>query len=205
MSVEFCKTYSQLISLSSDASSGSFYSTEDYNKLGSLGPTLPKLEYGFPKTKNTGSADAAIDIQLKSIRPPYKFSTKLEAVLVSQTVYKVKDLLISSVDTLKLAGVSPSNLKFMIKSKVLTDTTSIASLVQEGTELSITVMVSAPVNPTPSETKIPEIANSAESDPSESVPLSLSAETWAKIGTLLVADVGAENGAIFLEKFKAVV
>lgn len=201
MSVEFCKTYSQLISLSSDASSGSFYSTEDYNKLGSLGPTLPKLEYGFPKTKNTGSADAAIDIQLKSIRPPYKFSTKLEAVLVSQTVYKVKDLLISSVDTLKLAGISPSNLKFMIKSKVLTDTTSIASLVQEGTELSITVMVSAPVNPT----KTPEIANSAESDPSESVPLSLSAETWAKIGALLVADVGAENGAIFLEKFKAVV
>ncbi|QBM91119.1 Cell-cycle control medial ring component [Metschnikowia aff. pulcherrima] len=204
MSVEFCRTYSQLINLSPDAAADSFYSTEDYNKLGSLGPTLPRLEYAFPKGTNSSSADASVSIQLKSIRPPYKFSTSLDNVQVSQSVYKVKELLISAVDTLSLAGVTPSNLKFMIKSKVLTDTTSISSLVQEGTAISITVMVSAPAAPAkPSKTT--DLTSDISADPSESVPLSLSAETWAKIQDVLVADVGAENGAIYLEKFKSVV
>ncbi|KAF8002871.1 hypothetical protein HF325_002116 [Metschnikowia pulcherrima] len=190
MSVEFCRTYSQLINLSPDAAADSFYSTEDYNKLGSLGPTLPRLEYAFPKGTNSSSADASVSIQLKSI--------------LSLSVYKVKELLISAVDTLSLAGVTPSNLKFMIKSKVLTDTTTISSLVQEGTAISITVMVSAPAAPAkPSKTT--DLTSDISADPSESVPLSLSAETWAKIQDVLMADVGAENGAIYLEKFKSVV
>ncbi|GEQ72449.1 hypothetical protein JCM33374_g6136 [Metschnikowia sp. JCM 33374] len=202
MSVEFCKTYSQLINLSSDASPDTFYSTENYNQLNSLGPTLPKLEYAFPKSKSSAVSDAVVDIQLKSIRPPYKFSTTLKNVQTSQSIYKVKEQVIASVETLKQAGVAPSNLKFMIKSKVLTDTTSIVSLVQDSAaDVTITVMVSAPA-PQPTAQEEP---GTIEDDPTESVPLALSEETWNKIHALLVADVGSANGKVFLEKFKSIV
>ncbi|OBA21837.1 hypothetical protein METBIDRAFT_10763 [Metschnikowia bicuspidata var. bicuspidata NRRL YB-4993] len=194
MSVEFCKTYSQLIGLSPDAPASAFHSTENYNQLGSLGPSLPKVEHAFPKTRTPALQDAAVDIHLRSIRPPYKFSTTLQSVHSSQSVYKVKSLLVSAVDALQQAGVTPSNLKFMIKSKVLTDSTSISSLVPDGTELSITVMVSAP-----SADKSPEPAAGSDADPP-----AISAGTWGKIHDLLVAEVGAENGQRILGKFRSV-
>lgn len=190
----FFNTYAQLVLLAPAAPADSFYSTEDYSKLQSLGPSLPKLPYPVPAAEAKGASDASVSVALKSIRPPYKFSTLL-TVSLSDSVYKVKSELVESVEALKAAGASPANLKFMIKSKVLTDTTAISSLT-EGEDLAITVMVAAPTaSATSPADPEPEIASAPTVAPA----------TWAKIGDLLAADIGEEAANAALAKFRTVV
>lgn len=183
---QFFSTYAQLISLSSDAPADSFYGTEDYSKLESLGPTLPKIAYALPKSEQAEADSSEVVLNVKSIRPPFKFSTQL-SVSVSQTVYKVKSELAVSVPALKEAGVTAANLKLMVKAKVLSDTTVFSSLASSGDELAITVMVSPPA---PVTEKAPE-------------PV-VSGATWLKIYELVEADIGPERAKSTVEKFKSV-
>lgn len=202
MSASFVSTYSQLIDLSPEAPADKFYSPEEYYKLESLGPSLPKLKYPIPSLDTDSSAKKSIEVVLKSIRPPYKFSTTLADVSLSQTVYGVKTHVVESVETLRSAGVTALDLKFMIKSKVLTDTTALSSLVLLEPQLAITVMVSAPAAPKPS---ADVTMKDAEDDPVVSAPPAISSATWVKIEQALAADLGAPEAAKVLARFKSTV
>ncbi|CAK9441789.1 uncharacterized protein LODBEIA_P56570 [Lodderomyces beijingensis] len=198
---QFVSTFVELMGLSKDAAPSQFYSTSDYNKLPSLGPSLPKFSYKFPHSSQAPAAAAAvhntspINLNFKSIKPPHKFSASLQ-VPANFTIYKVKQLLIHSVETLRNARLDPSGVKLMVKSKVLSDTTTLASLLSsdDQAELSFSCLVvsSGSANTT---TKAPVAGKSEEQDPEQDLedgagPSSIiSSATWSKIAGLLSGDV----------------
>lgn len=199
---QFFSTYAQLIRLLSVAAPENFHSTEDYHKLTSLGPSLPQLPKGFPKASPT--ATEATKLTFKSIKPPFKFTAALEVPL-DLTIFNIKSQLVETVEILKTAGAAPANLKLMLKAKVLTDATQIASVAKPNEELAITVMVSPPTTST--ETKSPEAPSpspaAASEDPDEAMLEPLVTEaTWAKIGLLLALDIGAERAQKAVAQFR---
>lgn len=188
----FFSTYAKLISLSEDASADSFYSTEDYARLESLGPSLPKIPFPLPQHQgSTSLADEIIVINVKSIKPPFKFSVLLAGVPLSQSVFKVKSQLVQEVPVLKEAGASPANIKLMIKAKVLSDSTLLSAIAGGQEELSMIAMVSPPEKPV------------------ESVPVKaetkaeISKNTWNLIHDLLTKDLGEELAQSTVKRFKA--
>lgn len=191
----FFNAYAQLIALAPDAPSDTFYGTEDYNKLESLGPTLPKLPYLLPLTAVESKNEDLVTVNVKSIKPPFKFATLLAGVSLGQSIYKIKTTLVEVEDILKNAGVSPGDLKFMIKAKVVSDSTLLSSLVSGDSDISLTVLVSTPTNAKSVE---PPVDSPKEAS-------TVSAATWVKIYELLAADLGTEDAKSALEKFKTLV
>lgn len=188
----FFSTYAQLLSLAPDAPADSFYGTDDYNKIETLGPTLPKFPYPFPaQSEEKSESEDVVTINVKSIKPPFKFSTLLHGILLGQSIYKVKTKLVEEVDVLKNAGVSPADLKIMIKAKVVSDGTVLSSLVSGDSDISFTVMVSAPK---------PKSVEPAAEASMEAATVSVA--SWLKIQDILAGDLGAEAARVALEKFK---
>lgn len=189
---DFVKTYLNLITLLLDKPAKQFFSTNDYNQLKSLGPSLPTLKFPFPKTGEAGAAgshEQQITINCKLIKPPFKFSAEVKAP-VSLSVFRFKQLLIEAVPELKNAGVQPGDLKVLIKSKVVGDSTSLSLIVDEvTTNLLATVMVTPPATKT--EAPVP-------------VEAKVSDATWAKITQLLAADIGNDLAGTLVGQFKLV-
>lgn len=198
MSLDFVRTYAQLISLSPDAPAESFYSTEEYHKLQTLGPTLPVISHPLPTHKVATESEATISVKLKSIKPPFKFSRELLGVSTTLSIYKLKCQLIDEESLLKQAGAGPEHLKFMVKSKILTDTTTMGLF---GDELSITVVVTQPKS-LPKETE--QILPSDEMDPEADVPKIISPKTWDEIESLVASDLGSEAARATIAKWKSV-
>lgn len=182
----FIETYMQLVQLSEKTLADQFYSTFDYGKVESLGPTLPTISYALPtKTRHD---DSAVKVTFKSIKPPHKFTQEL-TVARNATVYSVKSDLI---DKLGL-DLTPENLKFLLKSKVLLDSTSLD--VDSGSSINVMISGSKPAVSTPA----PEAA-----EPPVDVPVSVSASAWEKIYLVLKEDVGDEADKI-LAKLKGAI
>lgn len=198
MSLDFARTYFQLINLSPDAPASSFYSTDEYSKLLTLGPSLPNYSYPLPTSKTAETSESTINVKLKSIKPPFKFSTELKNVSTSLSIYKLKCQLIEEEQVLSLAGAGPTNLKFMVKSKILTDTTTVGLL---GDDISITVMVSQPVV---EKASTPVVATEQVSKPVAETSRSISSQTWSGIESLLTSDLGAEGAKATISKWKSV-
>lgn len=185
----FVTTYSQLVQLSPTMPADAFYTTENYKKLASLGPTLPKINRPLPRKGASSTSESVTDISFKSIKPPFKFSAALHRVPLSQTVYKLKTDLISAVPELAAAGVTSANLKLMVKAKVVQDSSVLGSLLGADAGLSFMVMVS------------PSAAKPEEKDPVDDAVLSIdapvaaviSASTWTKIQAVLEEDLGQEG------------
>lgn len=197
MSLDFVTTYSQLINLSPDAPASKFYSTEDYAKLVTLGPSLPALNYPLPSGAQKAAQGSTISIQFKSIKPPFKFTTTLGQIRTSLSIYNIKSQLIQEVDALREAGAQPSNLKFMVKSKVLTDTTT-ASMIGDGSI--ITVMVSQPAQS--QKVEAASELNAACTEPELEATEVVSDRTWREIETLLCADLRPETAQAVISKWK---
>lgn len=190
----FFSTYAQLIQLESPAPADAFFTTEDYHKIDSLGPTLPKLPYDLPAANtDTSSNDDVVTVNVKSIKPPFKFATLLNGVPLSSSIYKIKTRLVDEVDALKSAGAAAGDLKVMVKAKVVADSTLLLALVVGDADISFTVLVSAP--------KAKSVEPAVEA-PAEKA--SVSAATWLKILDLLAADLGDDAAQAALAKFKTV-
>ncbi|CAN3474826.1 hypothetical protein DICA0_B09472 [Diutina catenulata] len=194
----FVKTYLNLVTLSSDKPTSEFYSTTDYAKLTTLGPSLPLLKFPFPKASDAGDSEAEkrVSVSFKSIKPPFKFSAELE-VPVSLSVHRVKQLLIAAVPSLTEGKVEPHDLKVLIKSKVASDSSLLSAVVPEdATAVSATVMVSAPK---PVETKA-----AAERFYDPEVSPVVTDATWKTIAEALAKDIGADAAGQLVAKFKTV-
>ncbi|KAI5957784.1 hypothetical protein KGF57_003051 [Candida theae] len=185
---QFIETYTQLMGLSENTSPSQFYSTHDYDKLQSLGPSLPKFSYKFPTTVSAKADEgSSIKLKFKSIKPPFKITHEFDAPTTS-TVYKIKSQLIEDVDTLKSAGVSPKDVKLMLKSKVVQDTSTLTSLVAENSELSFNCIITPPP---------------ASKEPEVEAPTSLSDSAFKQIYNIIKQDLSDPSKAdeIF-QKFK---
>ena len=201
----FASTYLELVSLAQDESAGAFYSTSDYGKLESLGPSLPSLKVALPRTKGfSSSTDVQLDFKL--IKPPFKFNISL-AVSGTSTISRVKQNLISAVELLTSAGVTPAGIKLLVKGKVILDTALVASL-GEGNVL-IMAMVSAPkqseVSTEAESAAVAEtVLSSAPTAPSASSDTGIPTATWSKIEQVLKEDLGADRGAVELRRLQGI-
>lgn len=197
----FASTFLQLISLSNNASPDTFCSTDSYSKLSSLGPTLPEIKAPFPRFDETATG-GTVKITFKSIKPPFKFSTEVQNVPLSYSIYKVKTDLIESLPELKLAGVEPTDLKFMIKGKVIQDTSTLSVVPGISETLSFMVMVSTP-KPKEQSAAEPAELDDIVSVPDASKPV-VSQATWKKIYDVLKQDLGDNAEGVFEKLQKAV-
>lgn len=188
---QFIDTYLELMKLSKNEPLDKFNSTQDYNKLESLGPSLPKFTYNFPTVESKSAGVSTINLKFKSIKPPFKFLTELKEIPVNYTIYKVKVKLIESVDTLK--GLSPTDLKLLVKSKVAQDSTVLSSL----EDTSFNCMVSAP--------KVVKQEEKVDEDP-EITTIDSPTISWDKIYEIILQDVKDNTKAKeILNNFKSTI
>ncbi|CCG24146.1 hypothetical protein CORT_0E05610 [Candida orthopsilosis Co 90-125] len=197
---QFVQTYVQLMGLSENSPPSQFYSTHDYDKLQSLGPSLPKFTYKFPTSVgNKAEGKSTVKLKFKSIKPPYKISYEFDASTTS-TIYKIKSRLINDVDNLTSAGITPKDVKLMLKSKVVQDTSTLTTLVGENTELSFNCIITPPtskqVNTMPSKAE-------EEPEPEPAIPTTLSTAALEQIQKIIKQDIvdPAKAEEIF-QKFK---
>lgn len=196
----FAKTYLQLIGLSDTLPNDQFYSTSDYSKLDSLGPSLPTMKLAFPQKTVSKDVETIAQLNFKSIRPPFKFSCELTNIPAQETIYKLKSTLIDHVDSLKTGNVKPDNLKLMVKSKVAQDSATIKSLIGDNHELSFNVMVSAPKETKEQTPSTPVV----DEDPEVVQPITITQTTWDKIEQVLITDLPEVQAKEVLAKFKAI-
>lgn len=187
---KFIDTYLELMKLSKNEPLDKFNSTQDYNKLESLGPSLPKFTYKFPTPEGKSEQVSTVTLKFKSIKPPYKFLTELSEIPSNYTIYKVKVKLIQTVDTLK--GLTPADLKLLVKSKVVQDSAVVSKL----DDTSFNCMVSAPKVVKQEEKEI---------DPETSTIVSPTI-SWDKIYDIILQDVKDDTKAKqILDKFKSTI
>ncbi|CCE86976.1 Piso0_005501 [Millerozyma farinosa CBS 7064] len=190
----FAETYLQLIGLSSKADESKYHTPSTYDKLSSLGPSLPAIKAELPRQKSgqEDNVQKKIDMSIKSIKPPHKFSVNLSQVDGSQTVYHLKTTLINEATDLSTKDIKAGDLKLLLKGKVIQDTATLSSLTDESS-VSLMCMVSQKPAPSASETN-----STGEADPSDQIPVevkSLSADTWSRIHKVLVEDLRSEPAA----------
>lgn len=142
----FVSTYTKLMHLSANATSDQFYSTADYAKLSTLGPSLPLINLRMPDSiARQETSIANITVTIKSIKPPFKFMTPiLEINPATCTVFKLKSQLIMSLRVIFKENLSEQDIKLMLKSKVLQDSTILLSLDADLTTTVIGCIVTAP-------------------------------------------------------------
>lgn len=187
---KFIDTYLELMKLSKNEPLDKFNSTQDYNKLESLGPSLPKFTYKFPTPEGKSEQVSTVTLKFKSIKPPYKFLTELSEIPSNYTIYKVKVKLIQTVDILK--GLTPADLKLLVKSKVVQDSAVVSTL----DDTSFNCMVSAPKVVKQEEKEI---------DPETSTIVSPTI-SWDKIYDIILQDVKDDTKAKqILDKFKSTI
>lgn len=193
---KFVNTYLELMQLSKAESLDKFNSTQDYNNLSSLGPSLPKCIYKFPEPQNvTEATESRVNLKFKSIKPPFKFQTELTNIPVNFTIYKVKAQLIESLEVLHNAGVTAKDLKLMVKSKVAQDTAVLSTLINLEEPISFNCMVSAPtgVKPVASSTRTdeddPEVEAASDAVSTTATTIGISEAGWNKIYEIILQDI----------------
>lgn len=205
----FITTYLQLISLSTNSKASQFYSTSDYNKISTLGPTLPKIDISIPILGGSNVQEAEkINVSFKSIKPPYKFSVTLSDIPVTNTIYTVKSQLMEAVPDMTRDRLSASDIKVLVKGKVIQDTTLLADIAN-GNDVAFMCMVSrsstgqASDTPMLSESRDPSFSTTEDPIQLDSA-FSLSQNAWNKIHTILEGELeNSELSRTILEKFKS--
>jgi hypothetical protein len=134
---KFVSTYLALLAVSDSPQKFPEDFKRDIKEIKGLGVKLPNL----PVTKNSQSENrTAADVKctVKSIKPP-RFNLS-QTSKSTDTVYHLKCQLCKSQE---LSGVEPSQIKFLVKGKVIQDASFLGDLVENGEDLKLTAIVSA--------------------------------------------------------------
>jgi hypothetical protein len=163
-------------------------------------PKRKRTETGLGDGSGAGGASSGADtatpkrtfakLTLKSIKAP-KFAHTYAPLAVGAQ-YTVLDLKQRVLDE-KLVPAG-SELRFLLKGKVLKDSGLVADLGDEGAELMITVLVTA-VAASPAVTPVEE--------KKEAITLTVDEPVWKQIGQVLDNAYGSEKATMVLEKLKA--
>ncbi|ODV96962.1 hypothetical protein PACTADRAFT_32461 [Pachysolen tannophilus NRRL Y-2460] len=194
--------------------------SRDLKQVSSLGITLAKIpnlnNFQFQKNSNeisNNNQERQIEVFFKSIKPPLKFTHKLNCT-GSSTIYKLKEDLINNLDLLKLNSISISCLKFLIKGKVINDNVFLKDLInftndeKKIPEISFMVIVgnnstvsSRDTTPIPMNLEDPPII-SLQQEPNTSNINNLSEELWAKIGNQVASMYNTKDTSKIMERLK---
>lgn len=166
-----------------------------------------------PSSSSSSSDGAQISISVKSLKQPFKFSTTL-SVSPTDTIYQVKNLLISKEPTLNSSGeespsaIPPSSIKLLKKGKVVSDSKTVGDLITaEGEQLAFVAMISATKEqisslnssrsdtPASTENPAPESSSTQESD-------DLPSSVWDAIQSVVASRVGSKKSLEVIERLR---
>ncbi|SCU80799.1 LAFA_0C01222g1_1 [Lachancea sp. 'fantastica'] len=135
-----------------------------------LGVALPALRYKYnhKRARKSAGADSVVQLRLKSVRAPKFVHSK--AFSATQTIYQVKRFLVEVEDSI----VDSSQLKVLLKGKVLHDNMLVSDLKVEEADLVIMVSKAQQSPPVTSQ---------------ESTQLASVEVPWNKIKSLLHAEI----------------
>ncbi|CCH44931.1 Ubiquitin-like protein MDY2 [Wickerhamomyces ciferrii] len=187
---EFASNYLTLLSISDSNIVLEDSYKKDLKEIKTLGIKLPNLPN--PKKSNdrdlisNGSQDGKlVNVTFKSIKPPrFNINSKINSNI---TIFKIKSDLIKSQNELR--ELDPSQLKFLVKGKVIQDSSLLSSILGTDEEITFTVMINKSNTPTPIPSSgsndndninddEPEISNIDQIKPEIQIP-------WNDIGELL--------------------
>ncbi|KAK6340962.1 hypothetical protein TWF696_009275 [Orbilia brochopaga] len=156
--VDFAKSI--LLGLSSRPCTISPDHVEDPRKLPARSLfTLPKLPTTMakPAPPRDPSAPPAATIHLKTLRPPQIINESLPSTPLTTTIQAIKATITSK------TAIPADKLRLMIKGKILGDAKTLSEIVEDGGEVTISVMVTGGYTPaTASATAVPDAAAVAE-------------------------------------------
>lgn len=127
---------------------------KDIKDISTLGIKLPNLPN--PKKQTTSSSNGSdIEVSFKSIKPP-RFNVSFKSASTN-TIFEVKTTLAKQNE---LNGIQPSQIKLLVKGKVIQDSVLLSSITNDDQQVSFTVMINkdASKSATPISTPEPEIA-----------------------------------------------
>ncbi|KAK6502926.1 hypothetical protein TWF481_007967 [Arthrobotrys musiformis] len=131
--IDFAK--SVLVTLSSKPITIAPDHVEDLRKLPPRALfTLPKLPHTMSKPRDP-SQPASATVHLKTLRPPQFINESLQSHPLSSTIQSVKTIVQSK------TGVPLDKIRLMIKGKILGDSKTLSEVVEDGGEVTISVMV----------------------------------------------------------------
>ncbi|CDK28978.1 unnamed protein product [Kuraishia capsulata CBS 1993] len=170
---------------------------------------LSPYDYPAQKRPDNTQSGRSINLTVKSIRPP-RFTATVSASS-KDLVYNVKKQLVQSVPELK--DIHESQLKLMLKTKVLPDTTTLGSHVPDGEDaLSLMVMVgkleagaeNSSLVAAEAVTPNPEKASKALSAEAMDVDLKISETAWSKVYAILEGEISDKSRLdAYFEKIKS--
>lgn len=151
---EFASNYLALLSVSDAKASIPADYKKDIKDISTLGIKLPNLPNPKKQTASTSSG-SDIDVSFKSIKPP-RFNVSFKSASTN-TIFEVKTTLAKQDE---LAGIQPSQIKLLVKGKVIQDSVLLSSITNEEQSVSFTVMINkdSSTSATPISTPEPEIS-----------------------------------------------
>lgn len=172
---------------------------------------LNDLSLSSPSS-TAASGGSQISIVVKSLKQPFKFSTTL-SVSPSDTIYQVKNLLISKESSLNPSGaespsiISPSSIKLLKKGKVVSDSKTVEDLISaEGEELSFVAMISATKEQisalSNSGSSTPTLAEKPAPSPATQESDDLPSSVWDAIQSVVSSRVGSKKSVEVMERLR---
>ncbi|KAF3918839.1 hypothetical protein ABW20_dc0101392 [Dactylellina cionopaga] len=206
LEVDFAK--SVLLNLSSKPITISPDHVEDPRKLPARSLfTLPKLPNAMakPPKPRDESVPPSATVHLKTLRPPQFINESLPSTPLTVTIQFIKTTISSK------TGVPADKIRLMIKGKILGDSKTLSEVVEDGGEVTISVMVTGGYTvgeqaPPPDTTAVAEVAEKAETA-EEIVKMDIDSEVgdvvnvlegeqfWTDLEGFLLQKVGKEEVA----------
>lgn len=146
------------------------------------------------RERKVTSTERLVKVNLKSIRSP-KFSVSVDNVAVSNNILMVKEQLLGDPDgPLADTNYQVTNLRFLIKGKVISDATSLEDVIgQDESELSFTVMLTQPPEPPSPEGEESPVPQTLE----------INESLWADIRGVIVKRLGEAQGEKVFVKLRS--
>jgi len=163
---EFASNYLALLSVSESKIVISPDYRKDLKDITTLGIKLPNLPNKKKAVNESNDAsEKRVEASFKSIRPP-RFNISFETA-ASNTIFEIKTTLTKHDE---LQGVSPSEIKLLVKGKVIQDSVLLNSITSGEDKVSFTVMInkdsSKSVSPAPtSEPDVSTIDSNTKIEP----------------------------------------
>lgn len=135
---EFASNYLTLLSVSDSKIVIPADYRKDLKDISTLGIKLPKLPVSKKQVNgDSNDSDQLIDVTFKSIKPP-RFNTSFKSS-TSNTLFEVKTLLVKN--EANLQGITQSQIKLLVKGKVIQDSVLLGSVANGEEQVTFTVMI----------------------------------------------------------------
>lgn len=164
-------------------------------------------------------SEPAISIEIKGLRAPYKFTSKLPSIPCTNTIFTTKTLLIASfksgntetADSDAYKYLKPSHIKLLKKGKLISDSKLLKEIAEDSTSLNLVAMIS---EPSQQEIDAAKQENAKQPDPKtltanetyQNISVSvddMNDKIWAQVLVNLQSVYGKQKAAAVLDHLKS--